>query len=243
MARKGQSKHLKRYAAPRALKLSRKSYPWVVKPAPGPHPRESSLPLRILLRDYLSFARVAREADRILAEGHVIVDGKARQDPKFPVGLMDVLQLPALNRNYRLLLDHRGRLIPREIDQTEILVKLCKVVRKDIIRGKRVQVTLHDGKTLVGDFGAFKPSDGVKLALPDLRVLERFPLEKGSTALVTGGKNVGKLGQITNIKLIAGTQPNIVTLEAQGETFQAPEHYVFVVGKEKPAISLPGVVA
>lgn len=239
MAKKGQSRHLKRYAAPRVLRLPRKSYPWVVKPAPGPHPRESSLPLRVLLRDYLSLARIAREADRTLAERHVTVDGRVRRDPKFSVGLMDVLQLPALDRNYRVLLDHRGRLVPREIDRAEASVKLCKVVRKDIIRGKRVQLTFHDGKTLVGDFGGLKPGDGVKLALPDLRVLERFPFEKGVTALVTGGKNVGKVGEITDIKFIAGTQPNIVTLEAHGETFQAPEHYVFVVGKEKPAIQLP----
>ncbi len=241
MAKKGKSRHLKRYAAPRALRLPRKSYPWVVKPAPGPHPRKNSLPLRVLLRDYFSLARDAREADRILAEGHVIVDGRVRRDPKFSVGPMDVLQLPVLDRNYRVLLDRRGRLVPREIDQTETSMKLCKVVRKDIVRGKRVQLTFHDGKTLMGDFGGFRPSDGVKLALPDLRVLERFPLEKGATALVTGGKNVGKVGEITNIKLIAGTQPNIVTLETGGETFQAPEHYVFVVGKEKPAIQLPRV--
>ncbi len=116
-------------------------------------------------------------------------------------------------------------------------------MRKDIVRGKRVQLSFHDGKTLVGDFDEFKPSDGVKLALPELKVLERFPFEKGATALITGGKNVGKVGTITDVKLVEGAQPNIVTLEAGSETFQAPEHYVFVVGKEKPALSLQEVAA
>ena len=243
MAKKGQSKHMKRYAAPRALKLPRKSFPWMVKPSPGPHPLESSLPLRILLRDYLSLARTAREADRVLSERQVLVDGRVRRSPKFPVGLMDVVQLLTLNQNYRVLLDHRGRLILHEIDKAETSLKLCKVMRKDIVRGKRVQLSFHDGKTLVGDFGEFKPGDGVKLALPELKVLERFPFEKGATVLVTGGKNVSKVGTITDVKLIEGTQPNIVTFEATGETLQAPEHYVFVVGKEKPAISLKEVPA
>lgn len=243
MAKKGQSKHLKRYAAPRALRLSRKSFPWMVKPSPGPHPRESSLPLRMLLRDYLSLARTAREADRILAGGQVLVDGKARRSPKFPIGLMDVVQLPALSRNYRVLLDHRGRLTLRGICQAETSSKLCRVMRKDIVRGKRVQLSFHDGKTLVGDFEKFKPGDGVKLALPELKVLERFPFEKGATALIIGGKNVGKVGTITDVKLVEGAQPNIVNLEVGGETFQAPQHYVFVVGKEKPAISLQEVAA
>ena len=234
---------MKRYAAPRGLKLPRKSFPWMVKPSPGPHPREGSLPLRLLLRDYLSLARTAREADRILAEGQVIVDGRVRRSPKFPAGLMDVVQLPALNRNYRVLLDQRGRLILREIDQAETSSKLCRVMRKDIVRGKRVQLSFHDGKTLVGDFDEFKPGDGVKLALPELKILERFPFEKGATALITGGKNVGRVGTIIDVKLVEGAQPNIVTLEADGETFQAPGHYVFVAGKEKPALSLQEATA
>ncbi len=151
---------------------------------------------------------------------------------------MDVVQLLTLNQNYRVLLDNRGRLVLHEIDKAETSLKLCKVMRKDIVRGKRVQLSFHDGKALIGDFDEFKPGDVVKLALPEFKVLERFPFEKGVAALVTGGKNVSKVGTITDVKLVEGTQPNIVTFEAAGETFQAPEHYVFVVGKEKPAILL-----
>lgn len=173
----------------------------------------------------------------------MVVDGRVRRSPKFPTGLMDVVQLPALNRNYRVLLDRRGRLTLRKIDQAETSSKLCRVVRKGIVRGKRVQLSFHDAKTLIGDFDEFKPGDGVKLALPELKILERFPFEKGATALITGGKNVGKVGTITDVKLVEGAQPNIVTLEADGETFQAPEHYVFVVGKEKPALSLQEAAA
>ncbi len=239
MARKGQSKHLKRYAAPRALKLPRKSIVWVVKPAPGPHPGDKSIPLRLIPREYLGLARTACEADRLLSERHVLVDGKVRRDSKFPTGLMDVVQLPALNKSYRVSLNRRGRLILYEIPQAEAQFKLCRVVRKDIAPGKKIQLTFHDGKTLVGDFGEFKPRDVVKLTLPKPRALERVPFEKGAFALVTGGENVGRVGKIAEIKLIESTKPNIVTLEAtDGTTFQAPEDYVFVVGKEKPLISL-----
>lgn len=240
MAKKGGSRHLKRYAASRVLKLPRKSYPWVIKPAPGPHSGKNSVPLRVLLRDYLSLARNAREADAALAEGQVIVDGRPRRRPDFPVGLMDVLQFPVLGRSYRMLLDHRGRLVPREIGGAEAAMKLCKVLRKDIVRGGRVQLTLHDGKTLVGDFGSFKPSDSVKLSLPELRVLEHLPFREGAMALVTGGRNVGKVGRVTHIKSIMGAQPKIVTLEMDGERFQAPENYVFVVGREEPVFPLVG---
>ncbi len=179
--------------------------------------------------------------DGILAKGSVLVDGKPRRDPSFPVGLMDVIQLPILNRSYRVLLDHRKRLVVSEIDLSEASVKLCRIVGKQIVRGKKVQLSFHDGKTLVGDLSEFKPGDVAKLSLPGLKVLERIPFEVGATALVTGGSNVNRIGKISEIKLISGTQPNIVTLKADGAEFQAPEHYVFVVGKEKPSISLPGV--
>ena len=97
MAKKGQSRHLKRYAASKALKLPRKSVVWMVKPAPGPHPSDKSIPLRLVIREYLGLARTAREVDRLLNEKHVLVDGRVRRDSKFPVGLMDVVQLPTLN--------------------------------------------------------------------------------------------------------------------------------------------------
>lgn len=238
MARKGQSRHLKRYAASKVLKLPRKSLVWTVKPAPGPHPAVNSIPVRLLLRDYLSLALTAKEVDKILTERHLLIDGRVRRDPKFPVGLMDVVQLPAIDRNYRVLLDRRGRLTLHEIPKDEASFKLCKVVRKVFVRGGRVQLTFHDGKTLIGEFGEFSSMDVVKLKLPDLKVVERLPFAEGALALIVGGENVGRMGGIIEIKVIEGTQPNIVTLQASdGSTFQAPEDYVFVVGKEKPLIS------
>jgi len=239
LAKKGQSRHLKRYAASPALKLPRKSMVWTVKPAPGPHPGAASLPLRLLLRDYLALARTAKEVDKILFERQVLIDGRVRQDPRFPIGLMDVVQLPAIGHNYRILLDRRKRLVLHEIPQAEASFKLCKVASKVFVRGKRVQLTFHDGKTLVGEFQEFRPRDVAKLALPELKVVERLPFEENALALVTGGKNVGRVGKVVEIKLIEGTQPNIVTLQASdGSTFQAPEHYVFAVGKDKSLISL-----
>lgn len=239
MAKKGSSRHLKRYAAPRALKLPRKSKVWTVKPAPGPHPSDSSVPLLVLLRDYLEVARTAREAKRILADRQVLVDGKVRCDPKFPVGLMDVVQLPTIDRSYRILFDGKGRLVPREISREEASFKLCRVIKKTIIKGNRIQLAFHDGRTLMGDFQRVKPRDVLKLSLPEGEIIEHLPFEKSSIALITGGKNVGMVGNIVDIKLTEGPQPNVVTLRApDGTTFQAPEDYVFVIGKDKPLISL-----
>jgi len=212
---------------------------WTIKPAPGPHPLEKSIPLRIVVRDYLSLARTAKEADGAIANGDVLVDGKVRRAPDFPVGFMDVVKIPSLNRSYRVLMDHRGRLILFEIDPSEASMKLCKVVRKQNIKGKKIQLTLHDAKNITGELHDYKVGDVVKLGLPEQKLIERIPFEVGSIAMVTGGRNVSRVGRISEIRLIVGTQPNIVTLKTDGDTFQAPEHYIFVLGKEKPAITLP----
>ena len=238
MAKKGGGRHVKRYAASRALKMSRKSLFWTMKPAAGPHSLKGSMPLRLVVRDYLSIARTAREADGVIYKGAVLVDGKVRRSPDFPVGFMDVIRFPMLNSSYRVLLDHKGRLILAEVDATEASAKLCKVVRKQNIKGKKIQITLHDAKNLIGDLMDYKPGDVMKLSLPEQKAMERIPFEVGSIAMVTGGRNVSKVGKISEIKLISGAQPNIVTLENEGATFQAPEHYIFVLGKEKPSISL-----
>ena len=241
MAKKGSSKHLKRYAAPRALRLPRKSITWTIRPAPGPHPSESALPLGLLVRDYLGLAKTAKESGRVLAGRKVLVDGRPRRDPKFPLGLMDLVSIPEVGVDYRILINRRGRLVPHRIDRGEASFKPCRVDGKSIVRGGRIQLAFHDGKTLVGDFGEYKTKDTVKLSVPDLQLLERVPFGSGVLALVTGGKNVGMVGRITEVKIVAGASPNVVTLEtSDGQVFQAPEDYVFVLGGEKPLISIPG---
>lgn len=243
MARKGGSRHLKRHAAPRAIKLPRKEKVWTVKPAPGPHPSSACIPLRLIVRDYLRLARNASEADKILAAGHVLVDGRQRRDPKFPVGLMDVVRLPAVNRSYRVLLDHLGRPILHGIEPKEASFKLCRVRGKAMVRGGKTQLTFHDGRTLIDDFGGCKVGDVLKLALPEPKVLERLPLSEGALALITGGKNVSKVGRVT--KVGTAEEPGIVVLEevASGSVLRAPKDYIFVIGMREPVISLPGAAA
>lgn len=232
MARKGQRRHLKRFGASTALRLPRKKAVWTVKPVPGPHPADESIPLRLVVRDYLGLTHTARETDRILAEANILVDGRVRRDPKFGVGLMDVVQIPTTNQNYRVLLDTRGRLTLHEIPKDEVSFKLCKVLHKSTAPDKRIQLGFHDGKTLVGGYGEFRPFDVAKLALPDFKIITRLAFERGALALVTGGKNVGKMGKIVEIR------PDLVTLTSDGMSFRAPKKYVFVVGMEKPLISL-----
>ena len=73
MGKMGGSKHLTRHAAPAFWPILRKEWRWAVKPSPGPHSIERCLPLLIIVRDILGYAKTAREARKIIAQGHIKV--------------------------------------------------------------------------------------------------------------------------------------------------------------------------
>ena len=62
----GSSNHMKRLAMPRSWPLPRKTSIWVTRPAPGAHSLELCLPLRVVIRDVLGYAKSAREVRHIL---------------------------------------------------------------------------------------------------------------------------------------------------------------------------------
>ena len=56
------SKHLKRLAAPRTVRLHRKEKTWTIKSSPGPHLLDKSIPLGLIIRDYLGLCDTYRAA-------------------------------------------------------------------------------------------------------------------------------------------------------------------------------------
>src|SRR6266705_3420462 len=103
MARKGGSRQLKREPAPGFWPIRRKERTWAPNTRPGPHSREKSIPLVIIIREILGYARTSKEATRIVTGGKVKVDGVVRRDHRFPVGLMDVLQIEGAGQIFRIL--------------------------------------------------------------------------------------------------------------------------------------------
>ena len=93
MGRKGKTARLKRKPAPRFWPIHRKEDPWVLKPSSGPHNLQNCLPMSLVLRDILGIAATRKEAQIILHQGKVLVDGKVLHKDDFPVGLMDVISM------------------------------------------------------------------------------------------------------------------------------------------------------
>ena len=235
------SKHLKRLAAPRAMPIERKVSKFAMKPSPGPHPLDSSLPLGAIIRDILKLCDTGTEARKIIKAGNILVDGRIRKDVKFPCGLMDVISIPKLKKSYRVLFNQRGKLTLVPIDGSEADWKLCRIENKTTVKGGKTQLNLHDGRNVLVENDSYKTGDVIKLSFADNKILEHYPMEKGTTALITGGKHIGEIATIEEIIITKSPKPNLVSLKGKDGTFSTIKDYVFPIGKERPAIKLPEV--
>jgi small subunit ribosomal protein S4e len=238
--------HLKRKTAPTFLPIRRKDFRWAVKPSPGPHKAGESIPLLVILRDILMVARNHREAEIILARGGVKVDGVIRRDGKFPVGLMDVVEIPALNKAYRILPVFGKGFKLHPIGPEEREFKLCRIQDKTTVKGGHIQLNLHDGRNILLKVSeprrpvedVYKTRDSLKIRLSNLEILGHIRFEVGVLSLIIGGKNAGRIGRVTKI-----SEPSIygsvATLRIDGGELETPVNYVFPVGKEDLWISIP----
>jgi len=228
--------HLKRITVPRTWPVERKTKKWSARPSLGPHPIEKSVPLLIVVRDYLEYADTARGAKNIISSRKILVDGIVRTDMKFPCGLMDVVSAPEAGEHFRVLIDYKDiiRLVPLSAEEAKW--KLCRIENKTTVKGGKIQLNLHDGRNMIAE-GDYKTGDVLKISIPDQQIMEVLPFEKGMKALITGGKHVGEISEIEEKEITRSSKPNIIKLK----DFSTIEPYVFPVGKDNPLIKLPEV--
>jgi small subunit ribosomal protein S4e len=249
LGRKGESGHLKRKPAPKIWPIHRKEAVWTVMPKPGPHSISRSLPLALIVRDILGFAKTAKEAKNIISQGQIMVDGKVRRDERFLVGLMDVVSIPDAKKSYRVLPSGKG-LFLHPIGADEAAFKLCRIEDKTIAKGGNMHLNLHDGSSsLVAVDNSQIPTEEIyhtlnvlKLSVPDRELLGRAKLTSGAPAIVIGGQNRGKYGNVTTIEKQADKKRRdlLVTLkDINGNQFQTILNFVFILGDAEPTISLP----
>lgn len=234
------SKHLHRIASPKIYPILKKASHYVVKLNPGPHPKDKSLPLMLILRDLLKITKTAKESKRVLNLSKVKIDQKVRKEGKFPVGLMDVVTI--LDKNYRFIFDNKGKVKLIEISEKEANTKPCKIKYKKIVKGGKIQLNLHDGRTVLVDDNKYKPGDTIVIELPGQKIKEHLPFGKGMLVYISDGKHIGEMAKVVEFKPMPGSNPDKVMLSTTNNetTFETLKKYTFVIGKEKPEINLSG---
>jgi Ribosomal protein S4E len=222
---------------PTSWRVPKKTNKWITATSPGPHNKDSSLPLIVILRDILHVVDNAKEAKQILLEKKVLVDGISRKSLKFPVGLFDVISIPANGQYYRMLQDSKGRLYLNNIDEERAKFKICKIMNKTTIRGGKTQLNLHDGTNILAS-EEYKTKDTIQISLPDKKILRRVEYKVGNMAMIIGGRHSGTVGQIKEISIIKSSKNNVVKISGTNSDIETIEDYVFVIGEDKPIIKL-----
>ena len=83
----GSSNHMKRLAMPRSWPLPRKTSIWVTKAAPGAHTLELCMPVVVVIRDILGYAKSTREVRHIL---HTILSRSMEESAKILEEVLDL---------------------------------------------------------------------------------------------------------------------------------------------------------
>jgi small subunit ribosomal protein S4e len=220
--------HMKRYLMPKYWPIPRKGEVFVTRPRPGPHSILSSMPLQVIVRDLLGYAEGAGEARRILRAGKLMVDGKVRKDPNFPVGLMDVVGIADTKEHFRVSVNRNG-LFLEKIAKAHAGSKLCRIEGKNTLKGGKVQLNLHDGRNLLLKKDAYKVGDSLLISVPEQRIIRHFSLAKGAHGLIIAGRNMGVDGKVAGVKHRKGMMEKAtITLTSGKKEIQTLKKYVMV---------------
>jgi small subunit ribosomal protein S4e len=244
MGKKGPSRHLKRQSSPKFWPVSRKEDVWAIKTEPGAHRSKVAIPLLVAVRDFMDVAETAKEARMIIKQTKVFVDGKPRKSDRYPIGLMDVLELPTAQTRFRVLPRHGGRFILHPISKEETNFKLCKIIGKTIIKNGLTQLNLHDGRNvnLTDSQDPYQVNDTIKLTIPEQEIIDHIVFNAGIRAIITGGKSQGKYGIIIDLGTEPGNKKTATIRTQTNEDVKTLSKYVFAVGTDSPLISLPEVI-
>jgi len=239
MAR-GPKRHLKRLNAPRHWMLDKLGGVWAPRPSTGPHKLRECLPLIILLRNRLKYALNTKEVKYILMQRLVKVDGKARTDKTYPAGFMDVIGIEKTNEFFRLLYDVRGRFAIHRVGAEEAKYKLCRVKALAMGPKKVPHIVTHDGRTIRYPDPSVAVNDTIKLNLETGKIDDFVKFETGNLAMISGGKNTGRVGVIVSRERHQGSFDIVHVKDSAGHIFATRLGNVFVIGEgSTPMVSLP----
>ena len=188
--------HLKRQKAPKNWPIHRKGTKYVVRPNFN---IEKGIPVLIILRDILKVAQNRKDVKKIINAKQILLNNKLVKDEKNNVLLFDILSIIPINKFYRMELSDKGKFDIKEINIKDAGKKIAKIINKKIIKGKKVQLNLSDGRNFLSDLKC-NVKDSVLINLEKKNIETIIPLKEKAKAIVFEGKHAGEIGIINKIK-------------------------------------------
>ncbi len=188
-------RHLKRQKMPKNWPIPRKGTTYVVKTYSN---LEKSVPILIVLRDMLKIANNRKEVKNAIFEKKIMVNGRLERDDKNSMQLFDKITIIPSKKNYQLGLSETGKFLMEEIKDNETNNKIAKIINKRILKGKKIQINLSDGRNFISDTKC-KVDDSVLVDFKNKKIEKCLPLKEGAQVIVFAGKHTGKKGKILKI--------------------------------------------
>lgn len=220
MAGKGNSRYMKRLNSPEFFGIHRKTRAYITKPNAGRHRLGRCIALSLAARK-LGAAKTTGEADRSIRSGSFKVNGKVVKEPKYPVGIGDIIENGG--ESHRLWINEQGKATfqPKPGEQ------LYKVVGKYKGSKNKLMLRLHDGSVTEAKSG-ISVNDSV--TLKDGKIDKTLKLAAGARCAVVDGVHVGAEGTVVN--LVEGTmhRSRSLVVESGASKFETLVQNVMVTG-------------
>lgn len=222
--------HYKRLNLPKTHpKTRKKGIVFITRPAPGPHKLKECISLNFVIKDFLKYTKTTKETKKLLNAGKILVDNKIRKDNKFPIGFMDIISIPTLNEDYRVVYDQKGKLDLIKIKKEEAKNKACKIINKTILKKGKLQLNLYDGKNILVTKDNYKAGDTI--IIQDNKIIKHIKFEKNAFVFLTAGKHIGTTGTIEEIKKAPGSTKDTIVIKQDSTKIETLKDYAFIIDK------------
>jgi len=184
--------HLKRQRIPKNWPIHRKGTKYIVTP------NFKGLPILIILRDILKLAQNRKEVKRALHLGNILLNGKIVKDEKNSALLFDVITNVPAKENYQIGLTEEGKFKVEKVSESG--EKIAKIMNKKILKGKKTQLNLSDGRNVLSEIKC-SVGDSVLISFKDNKIEKCLGLKEKAKVIIVSGKHSGKQGVVRKLKL------------------------------------------
>lgn len=225
----GAHHHLKRLAAPVQWGLDKHSGKYAVRPLPGPHSKELSIPLKYIIARFLKVANTSKEVDYIISSKMISINGKNVGCGKFRVGLFDIITVKKTNQHFRLYLGANRKFKLHKVSSDESRFRITKVLSKHSYNSIPLTSTL-DGFNFKFANPAICIGDTVKVDIQTNKIVDSLPIEVGKVAYVYSGPNAGRIGVVKRVDVSIDGKTTFQIQDRNQKSFNVPSSKVMSIG-------------
>jgi len=130
---------------------------------------------------------------------NVLINGKVAKEEKNGAVLFDTITIVPSKKNYRVIIDKKGKLALEEIKESETNKKIAKITDKKVLKGKKIQLNFSDGRNLLYSQKC-QVGDSALINLKEKKIEKIIPIKEKTNVLIYSGKHSGKTGIVEEIE-------------------------------------------